>query len=214
MSRSGRDTLVACPDCDALQREPATALEHGCACWRCGAYLGPTVDGHPDRVLVLSLTALVTFAITLASPLASINVQGNVSRATLMDATRALWSDGMQPVALLVFFTTILVPAIDLIALVYLLGGLFLFERGWLARTPRFATQSLRMSQAARSWSLLEVFALGMLVALARLSRNGSIQIGIGFFSCAVLILLVAGLESTIHPRALWARLGRQVEDA
>lgn len=207
MARLGRNVLVACPDCDALQREPEGEADHGCACWRCGAFLGPTHDERIDRVLALAVTALIGFCITLSFPLMHINVQGNLGDATLLSASAALWTDGMQPVAILVLVTTVVVPGVDLLALVYLLGGMYLCERGVLKRLPRFSVQTLRIAQAVRSWAMLEVFLLGALVALVRMARTAAVQTDVALWSCGALILLFAGLESAVHPRALWARL-------
>jgi paraquat-inducible protein A len=207
MARVGPNALVACPDCDALQREPEGEAQHGCACWRCGAFLGPTYDPRIDRVFALAVTALVGFCITLAFPLMHINLQGISRQTTLLGASSALWSDGMQPVAALVFLTTVLVPGVDLVALVYLLGGVYFCERGWLARLPRFSVPMLRLAQAARSWTLLEVFMLGALVSLVRMRGQATVHSDVALWSLAALILLLAALGTAVHPRALWARL-------
>jgi paraquat-inducible protein A len=207
MAKVGRNALVACPDCDALQHEPEAGAEFGSACWRCDAFLGPTQDERLDRVFALAVTALVAYGISLSYPLMTINIQGNGGVATLMGATRDLWTDGMQPVAALVFCTTVLVPGIDLLALVYLLGGLYLCDRGWRRAPPPFAVLTLRVAQFARSWSMLEVFMLGTLGAVVRMARESSVHIGRALWSCAVLIRLIAALETTVHPRALWSRL-------
>lgn len=207
MAGIGRDALLACPDCDALQREPEGAADHGFVCWRCSAYLGPMRDQPIDRGLALALAALIGFVITLAFPLIRINTQGNLGQTSLLGAAAALWVDGMQPVAALVFCTTVLAPGIDLLALVYLLGGMYLCERGWRTRLPPHAVTTLRVAQVARSWAMLEVFMLGALVAFARMARQTSVQSDIGLYGCAAFIVLFAGLESALHPRALWARL-------
>ncbi|MFX8304995.1 paraquat-inducible protein A, partial [Acinetobacter baumannii] len=54
-------------------------------------------------------------------PIIALKAQGMASQATLLDAVSALWAGQMHIVAAVVFFTTTLFPAMELLALLYVL---------------------------------------------------------------------------------------------
>ena len=74
-----------------------------------------------ERSLVFALTAVVLFVIANSFPIVSMNSRGLTSSTTLLGAVGVLLHDDMPSVALLVFVTTFLMPALEIGALIYLL---------------------------------------------------------------------------------------------
>lgn len=72
----------------------------------------------------MSIAGLILLGIATAFPLASITVKGQVLATTLPAAMQTLWMEDLRLLAMLVAFTTILPPASELIAFVYVLGHL------------------------------------------------------------------------------------------
>ena len=58
-------------------------------------------------------------------------------------------------------------------------------------------------------WCMLEVFVVGILVALVKLTHIAAVVPGIALWSFGALILLLAGALSAFSPRDLWARVAR-----
>ena len=194
--------LVSCHECDLLQRE--TPLPRGgiARCRRCGAEL---YRSHPDsleRTLAITLAALVLFAIANAYPIVGLEVQGNRTAATLFGAVRALWGQGAEAVAGLVFVTTIVVPLLEMSITLLILVPLRL---GGAAPATGLL---LRIVQAVRPWGLVEVFILGVLVSLVKLAHQATVIPGIALWSFAGLMLLFAAAAASFDPREVWKRLG------
>ncbi len=194
------DSLIACLECDLLQRE-VRLPRHGIArCRRCGATL---YRGHPDsleRTLGLTAGAIVLFVIANAFPIVGVEIQGQLNQTTIFGAVRALYHNQMQAVAALVFITTIAMPAVEIFALTYLLLPLR------LGRVPRYFGPVFRMLQSVQSWNMIEIFVLGVLVALIKLADVASIDVGIALWPLAALMLVMAAITSTLDARALWAK--------
>src|SRR5881392_1629408 len=74
-----------------------------------------------DRTLAYSLGAAVLFLIANAFPIVGLEAAGHHSSTTLFGAVRQLYDDDMTSVAGLVFTTTILMPGLEIAALLYLL---------------------------------------------------------------------------------------------
>ena len=60
-----------------------------------------------------------------------------------------------------------------------------------------------RLVQAFRPWGMIEVFMLGVLVALVKLSHLAHVLPGIALWAFAVLTVLMATILS-FDPRTLW----------
>jgi paraquat-inducible protein A len=214
MSANHPNALLACADCDALQ-----VLTHGSnrtqsSCWRCGAWLGNRHDDHLERVLALVIAAIVLYLIANFAPLVQVNLEGDEVTTTLAGSASSLWRAGMEPIAVLVFITTVLLPAAYLGALCYLTAGLLWIERSGKPRRLPAADLVLRTAQHAQAWSMLEVFLVGAMVAVVRLQPVATVDVRSALWAVGALVLLFAILMSSFHPGALWARLERAAGSA
>jgi len=83
-----------------------------------------------------------------------------------------------------------------------------------LRRKRRAAGQNavLRILTRIRPWNFMEVFMLGAIVALVRLSKFAHITPGIALWSCALLMLCLSALTSQTSPEHLWRWVERNRE--
>src|SRR5712675_1949562 len=107
-------TLIACHECDLLQRTPPLQERTVARCRRCMSLLYRPLDEDLDRPLAYTLAATILFAIANAFPIVGLELQGQSTTATLIGTAQALYQQDMQLLAALVFFTTVLVPAVQL----------------------------------------------------------------------------------------------------
>jgi paraquat-inducible protein A len=203
------DSLVACPDCDALQALSVHPVPTRHACWRCGAGLDVLPQDRLERILALAIAAAVCYLIANFAPLVHVNMQGDQVVTTLTGAASALWAAGMEPIAALVFISTVALPGVYLCAMLYLVGGVLYLERAPGRQRLPFADLALRAAQHAQSWSMLEVFLVGALVAVVRLQPVALVNVTIGLWAVGALVLMFATLAGWFHPRYLWSRLDR-----
>jgi paraquat-inducible protein A len=193
--------LIACHECDLLLREIPLPQGGVARCGRCGAEL---YRSHPDsfeRTLALTAGAIVLFAIANAFPLVGLKLQGQVIQTTLYHTVQTLWNEDMKSVGALVFVTTMLMPALELLALTYLLLPLR------LGHAPRHFALVFRMLQAVKPWGMVEVFMLGVLVSLVKLAHLAGVVPGIALWSFAALMFVMAAVAAVFDSRDLWARM-------
>jgi paraquat-inducible protein A len=192
--------VIACHECDLLQRE--TPLPQGgvARCGQCGAELYRSHPESLERALALTAGAIVLFVIANAYPIVGLKLQGQVIQTTLFHTVQTLWDEDMKSIGILVFVTTMLMPALELFALSYLLLPLRL---GW---APKHFALVFRMWQAVRPWGMVDVFMLGVLVSLVKLAHLARVEPGIALWSFGALMFLMAAVAAVFDPRALWAR--------
>ncbi|MBP0597785.1 paraquat-inducible protein A [Herbaspirillum sp. LeCh32-8] len=192
-----RPDLIVCEECDAVYHRPRLGHCEVARCLRCDAELDRDTGKRLERLLPLTAGALVLFVIANAFPIVSIELQGLSSDTTLFGAVLALARDGMSEVALLVAATTLLFPLIQMLVLFYLL-----LPSSRLERPPGFVLL-LRLMQAARPWGMIEVFMLGILVALIKLSNMAEVIPGPALWSFGALTVLLTVVVS-FNPRYIW----------
>ncbi len=195
-------TLIACRECDLLQHARAVPAGGTEECGRCGAILWRDSPHGIEKTLALALAAAVLFLVANAFPIVGLDLQGNEIITTLPDAVRTLWRDDMRRLAIVVAFTTIVAPGVQVFGIIWLLLPL---HRG---RVPRGGTAVLRAMHAVEPWGMVSVFMLGTIVSLVKLSHLARLELGIALWSFAGLMLAMAATAATFNPHAVWERLG------
>jgi paraquat-inducible protein A len=193
--------LIACHDCDLLQRERVLPPGGVARCGRCGAELYRNRPDTLERALAYTLAALVLFGLANGFSIVGLEVGGDLVQTTLFGAVRSLYEQQMRMVSAVVFLTTILTPLTELAALIYLLLPLK------FNRAPPGAALVYRTLNLAHEWSMVEVFMLGVLVALVKLSHIAAVVPGIALWSFGGLMLFLAAATSAFDPRMLWEKL-------
>jgi paraquat-inducible protein A len=211
-----RDDLLACEECDALHRRSAVDgaghvdAESDLApsgrhyeCRRCGATLGLARHARFDLPLTLAMGGLVMLAIAHLNAVLAIDIQGQVRSTTLWQAAWTLYDEGAWFMSVLVLFTTLLNPLIEMGAVCYVLLPL---RSGH--RAPGFELV-LRAMQAVQPWVMVEVFMLGVLVAFVKLNDLATVIPGPGLWAFGAVMLLAAGMASAFDHEHVWASTAR-----
>lgn len=197
--------MWACHDCDALQREVRLPSGGSARCWRCGALLcrsaGADEASALEHTLALTLAAAVLFVVAISFPIVGLDMQGSRHSTTLGGAVATLWQQDAKLVATLVAITTMLLPALELGAMLWLLLPLA------SGRRPAGGREVLRALLAIRPWGMVEVFVLGVLVALVKLAHIASVLPGVALWSFGGLIFLFAAAAASFDPHQAWHRL-------
>ena len=193
--------LIACQECDLLQREIALPPGEVVLCVRCGAELYRSAHSTVDKPLAFLLTSAVVLIVANVYPIIGLTMQGTSSATTLFGAAHALWNQGMAPIALLVFLTTFLAPAVELTIMGYLLLSLK------FGRRPAGMVPLMRILQYVKPWGMVEVFILGVIVALVKLTHHGTVIPDMALWAFAILTLLLAATASSFDIRDVWSRV-------
>jgi paraquat-inducible protein A len=188
---------IVCEGCDAIYRRVPLRPREVSTCPRCGTELDRHAGDQSARALPLTVASLILFAIANLFPIVEIEIQGLSSETTLAGAVVALSSEGMSPVALLVLATTILFPMLQLCILLYLLAP--------MARERRPAGFGILVNalQSLQPWGMVEVFLLGVLVAIIKLGSIAKVIPGPALWAFVVLTVLLTAVLS-FNPRTFW----------
>ena len=194
------NSLMACHECDLLHHIKPLPDGGVAQCIRCGAVLYRQKRDSLDRTLALTIAGLILFVVANTYPFLALKSGGLVQRTTLITGTKELYAQGMEILALLVLFTSILAPLVHLVGMLYVLLPLK------FNRMPRNLHRVFRFVQSLQPWGMLEVFMLGILVSVVKLAKMAKIVPGIALFAFLVLIFVMAASSASLDPHLIWKR--------
>jgi paraquat-inducible protein A len=194
--------LIVCPACDLVHRGDAesaqTAVAGRLCCARCRAVLHRPLGVQVDTAIALAISALVLFLLANTYPLVEFHINGATRATNLPGAALGLYHAGHFVLGLLVLLTTIAAPLAQILGLLYLLVPL----RN--QRRARRQSTIFRLIVQIRPWTFIEVFMLGAVVALVRLSAFAKVVPGIALVCCGLLMMCMAALTSLTSPEQFW----------
>lgn len=200
------EALIACHECDLLMQHPRIGEEQKACCPRCGYEMIVHRAHMRRRSLALVLTALILFVPANFLPIMSLNVLGQNAVDTVWSGVLGLYESGMQGVALVVFFCSMLVPLLKLLCQLFVLLAM-----------PNPALRPLachcyRVYHHMREWGMLEVYLFGILVSIVKLIDMAELHPGVGLGCFIALMLAQVWLEVTMSPHQVWDALSEDEE--
>jgi paraquat-inducible protein A len=190
--------IVICSYCDTVHRRIAPVRGETMRCVTCGS---PVYGGNGDlgAMLAITITAAIALIVANALPLLTLTSGGHQTRATLWVAIGASYDSELPFVAIALALTLIVAPALELGLLLWLLVPLCL-----RTRPPGFVSL-MALLRALRPWRMVEVFFLGLIVAIVKLAALATAVAELGMFGVAVMAVALASL-SLFDQGALWQR--------
>jgi len=194
-------SLVACPDCDLLQRLPELTAGASARCPRCDRELWRRREDSLQRTFALALAAVALYVIANSVPMLGLTAVGHAASTTVLGGAEQLWRDGSETVAGLVLFTAVVAPALQI-------GFMLLIVLGARReRPPRWVGTLLHHHPTTATWSMIEVMMLGVLVALIKIADYAKVIPGLALFALGALVFVLAAMQASFDRREVWDRV-------
>lgn len=191
-------SVIVCHACDLAHRLDRIEAAARVRCTRCRAELYRTNGSRADTPIALAFTALVLFIIANVYPLVAFKVNATTRMTTLTGAALGLYEQGYATLAVLVTITAIVVP------LVQILASLYVLVPARAGFRPPWAAMVFRMLAAVRPWAMSEVFVLGSIVALVKLSGEAEVAPRIALIAYGLLMFTLTALSSVTPTEQFW----------
>lgn len=193
--------IVACQDCDLLHRQRLLRDGQRAMCSRCGAVLYRKKRDSLDDALVYSLTAVILFCMANVFPFMTFKYEGRVQESVLFSGVQELLVQDMWAVAILVLLVSVIIPLLKIVGMLYVLLPLKLNQRPW------YGARIFRIVETVRPWAMVDVYMLGVIVAMVKLSDFATIVPGAALYSFAALLITMAAAGAALNPNEVWERL-------
>lgn len=197
-TRREKTKLAGCPQCDWVSRKVPLAKNEHSECPRCGYFLeGGSQVGHVTLVAVAA-AALILLLASLSVDFIRYSATGVGQSMTLMDAAWQLSYFHEKVLAVLVLLTVILIPFI------YLASLIWVYSRTHKPGPNLLNLYLLRATGHLKPWLMADVFLLGTLVSLVKISGLAEISLLEGFWSFSVFVVLLLFVYERAKRTPVW----------
>ena len=195
--RAAAHGLAGCHTCGKVS---AVALGH---CPRCGTHLHLRKPNSVQRTVALMIAAAVLYIPANMLPIMTVVELGDVTENTIIGGMMTFWRTGAYPIAIVIFTASILIPLLKIVALTWLC----LAATGKLHPSPSMLGKIYWFTELLGRWSMVDIFVVGILVALVQLGNYMTITVGPGALAFAGVVVLTMFAAMSFDPRLLWDRL-------
>jgi len=195
---------IACHECDLVQKIPPMAEESAAVCLRCGSVLFRTRHNSIDRTLAWTIAGLVLYVVAVSFPFLAMKSGSIVRDTALLSGVQQLFAQGKIVLATIVLLTCVIIPLLQMLILLYIFMPLkYNFQVYW-------ALPVFRVFHHFKPWSMMEIYMLGILVAMVKLGKMATIVPGLAVISFALLVIVLACAISSIDAHMVWDRLEKK----
>jgi paraquat-inducible protein A len=196
---------TGCTTCGLVNALPNTEVESSHDCIRCGSTLHMRKPKSLEYTWALLLTAVILYIPANAYPMMITTSLGQTHASTIIGGMLELWQHGSEPIAVVIFVASVLVPIIKVLILVLL---------SWLAQHPgplnaQQKTRLYRLTELIGRWSMVDVFVVAIMVALIQSGNLMSVFPGPAALAFCAVVITTMLAAMTFDPRLLWDTQGK-----
>ena len=196
MSRTARLAhLVSCHTCGELS--PMKGVDR---CPRCGSTLHSRKSDSIQRTWALLITAAILYIPANVLPVMHVVSMGRETNDTIMGGIIYFLDTGSWPLAVLIFFASIVVPLLKLTLLSFLQVSVQLRSR-W---RPATRARMYRLTEVIGRWSMVDIFAVTLMVCVMEMDTLARVEPGPGAMAFALVVVTTMLSSRSFDPRLIW----------
>jgi paraquat-inducible protein A len=172
------------------------------SCPRCGSRLHLRKPESITRTVALMLAAAALYIPANVLPMMRMVELGVATDNTIIGGIIYFWKGGAYPIALVILTASIIIPLLKIVAL----SWLCLAASGKLHPSPAVLGRIYWLTELFGRWSMVDIFVVGILVALVQLGNYMTVTPGPGALAFAGVVVLTMFAAMSFDPRLLWDR--------
>lgn len=194
--------LTACPDCDLLVSVTEAPTGYAVLCPRCGSTLHQRTANSVAKTLALSGTGLILYLPAISLPLMTFQSLGFSDSANILESVLNFYRNEYYFVSLMVLLSAVVLP------LVLLSGIFFISLQLYRRRSSPMLARIFRLYEHFEEWAMLEVYLLGILVTVIKMSGSSDISFLSGVVCFTLLVLITLAISTVIDRALFWQMIG------
>ena len=153
-----------------------------------------------QKTWALLLTATLLYIPANVYPIMHTQFFGSSEPNTILGGVISLWQSGSYPIAIIIFFASVVIPIAKLIVLAWL---------NWTVQSEVHRRSSKRsimykITEWIGRWSMIDVFVVAILVALIQLGGTLSIYPGFAAIAFCAVVFFTMLAAMTFDSRLIW----------
>ncbi len=190
---------MACHECDLLVSYPKLIAGSEVICPRCDHMMTKSPQNAANRMLAFAFSGLIFLLMSGFYPFLSFSASGQGRVVTLLQSLDVLVDEKQIILALMIMLVILVIPALFLMGVLYVIGSLKL--QGSL---PPYGSQILGFILALAPWSMVEIFLIGTLVSLVKISSLATVTLGMSFWAYILFTMLMISVLLHLDKVQIW----------
>lgn len=186
--------LQGCTVCTGVAPLEATI------CNGCGARLHAGWSDSLQETWAWLITSIVLYVPANILPIMHTKFLGKTSENTILGGVVTLWEHGSYPIALVIFVASVLIPISKILVFIWLCTSVHFGSTMALSQKTRL----YRITEFVGRWSMVDVFVVGILVALIQLGNIMTILPGTAALAFAAMVATSMFAAIAFDPRLIW----------
>ncbi|MDD3352447.1 paraquat-inducible protein A [Zoogloea sp.] len=192
--------LMSCHVCGQLAHRPAAGGGDRLRCPRCAAPLHLRKPASLNTTWALILASILLYIPANLLPMMTTASLLGSQQDTIMSGVVFLWQSGSWPLAAVVFFASVMVPLLKILALIYLAASVQRRSRHRMLQRTRL----YRLVEFVGRWSMLDIYVITILAALVQFQGLATIQAGPAAVAFGAVVVLTMFAALSFDPRLIW----------
>jgi paraquat-inducible protein A len=190
--------LLGCHVCGLVSRMARGGPDQRCP--RCEAQLHFRKPASVSRTWALLIAAMILYVPANLLPMMKTSSLFGSQSDTIMSGVVYFWTSGSWYLALIIFFASITVPLLKMLALILLLVSVQRRSRWQQEQRAKL----YRLIEFVGRWSMLDVYVVAVIVALVQLKALATIEPGPGAVAFGAVVVLTMFAAMAFDPRLIW----------
>ncbi|WP_309498635.1 paraquat-inducible protein A [Sulfurovum sp.] len=158
------EDLIRCPVCEAVNINKGKEN----VCRRCGSGIYKHRAFQTEKSWAYLITAIIAYIPANLYPMLITKQFASQEESTIFGGVIMLWEHGSYPIALVIFFASIIIPVFKFLIMIYLLISVK-YPLGKDKKLNKFKLYYL--TEFVGPWSMIDVFVVAILAALIHLAN-------------------------------------------
>lgn len=190
--------LLSCHVCGQLARQPIGG--GAVRCPRCNVPLHSRRPRSVSTTWALTLASMLLYLPANLLPIMETSSFLGSQQDTILSGVLFLWRSGSWPLAAVVFFASVMVPLLKIIALLHLLLSVQRRSSHRMLQRARL----YRLVEFVGRWSMLDIYVIVILAALVRFQGLATVQAGPAALAFGGVVVLTMLAAMSFDPRLIW----------
>lgn len=193
--------VATCPACHQMVKIPdASSPGQSTICPRCQSVVHSRIPNSIQQTWALVIASIVFYIPANLLPMMHVHTFAGVESDTIISGVIYFIKSGSYLIGFVILIASIIVPITKLIILIYLL--ISVQKRSSLRQHER--RKLYRLTEIIGRWSMVDVYVVGIMVALVHFGGLTEIKAGAGanFFLLVVVVTMLAAMR--FDPRLIW----------
>ncbi|TRY31117.1 paraquat-inducible protein A [Aliiglaciecola sp. M165] len=170
-------TTVVCHECSNHVHLPALKPRQKALCPRCGFVLTKHTKDSFQKLMAFAISAFIFLALSMPFKFLGFSASGQEQSIGIISGLNVLVEQDYLFLAIIQMLSIVILPAIVLVGLIAVVIPI------QLNKEVPYAKRTLDLVYALIPWSMAEIFLIGVLVSLIKISSMADITMGLSFYA-------------------------------